>query len=141
MTNALLVLNGLMERDQTGSKHSKYATDERQSVLDPAKAQEQAPESDRARRQSETDKILVDADQRDDAATARDVASDKRELVADLKAFLDPTEPYGGLDQRRAAVLDRSHAKGDREASAQDRAELTKLGPDPEADDLSSEAP
>ena len=135
------MLNELVERDQTGSKPSKDETDERQSILDAGKAQEQARESDRAPRQLETDKILVDADQRDDAAAARDVASDKREMVADLKAFLDSNEPYVGLDQRRAAALDRSHAKGDREASAQDRAELTRPGPDPDAADRSSEAP
>ena len=128
----------MVESDPTRSNDILDETDERQSVLDAAKAQE-ARESDRTRRQSETDKILVDADQRDEAATARDVVSNKREMAADLKAVLDRVESYAGLDARRAAALDRSHAKGDREASAQDRAELTRADPDPDAGDTSSQ--
>ena len=135
------MLNELVASDPTGSQPSEDESGESQLVLDAGNAREQARQSNRAVRQLETDKILIDADQRDDAATARDVASDKRERAADLKAFLDQDEPYAGLNQRRAAALDRSRAKGDREASAQDRAELTKPDPDPDAADRSSEAP
>jgi hypothetical protein len=46
--------------------------------------------------------------------------SDAREIVADLEAFLGFDETYHGLEQRRAAAVDRSRAKSDREASAQD---------------------
>ncbi len=135
------MLNESVESDQTGSNHSKDETDERQSVLGAGQTQEAARESDRALRQLETERILVDTDQRDDAAMARDVVSDKREMVADLKAFLGRDESYAGLAERRASTLDRSHAKGDREASAQDRAELTRPDPEPDARNRSSEAP
>jgi len=56
-------------------------------------------------------------------------------MVADLKAFLDQEGTYDGLGERRAAALDRSHAKNDREASAQDRIQLTRPAPEPQASD------
>jgi hypothetical protein len=80
------------------------------------------------------EKILVDADRRDDEADIRDGVSDKRAEAADLQAFLDTTESYSGLGERRAAALDRSHAKSDRESSADDRAQLTKK-PDDDGDE------
>jgi hypothetical protein len=74
----------------------------------------------------QVEQILVDADRRDDEADIRDGVSDKRSEAADLEAFLDTTETYSGLGERRAAALDRSHAKSDRESSAHDRARLSK---------------
>jgi hypothetical protein len=135
-----LVLNDVVEGDQTGSKRGPDETDEGQSALAADQAHGGAPGNDRAVRRLETERILVDAAQRDNAATARDVISDQREMVADLKDFLDRDESYAGLEDRRAAALDRSLANGDREASAQDRAELTKPDPEPHAGNRSSEA-
>jgi hypothetical protein len=86
---------------------------------------EEARELDRSRLGEETKKILVDADRRDDEATARDAESDRREQVADRKAFVDPSGNYPGHGERRAAALDRAYAKTDRESSAHDRALLT----------------
>ena len=74
----------------------------------------------------EVEKILLDADRRDDEADIRDGVSDKRAEAADLQAFLDTKETYSGLGERRAAALDRSHAKSDRESSADDRARLAR---------------
>lgn len=87
-----------------------------------------------------TQKILVEADRRDDEADTRDAESDKRAEAADLHAFLNTSEPYFGHGERRAAALDRSHAKDDRESSAADRAELSKPQDDPDAEDKSSSA-
>jgi hypothetical protein len=84
-----------------------------------------APEHD-----EKIEKILVDADRRDDEADIRDGVSDKRAEAADLQAFMDTTESYSGLGERRAAALDRSHAKSDRQSSADDRAQLTKKNND-----------
>lgn len=76
-------------------------------------------------RRDKTNKILADADRRDDEATARDAVSDERAEEADRAAFLESGKKYPGHGERRAAALDRSHAKSDRESSAEDRAQLT----------------
>ena len=115
-----LVLDGAV----VNSKHSPHVGDD----ADAASASERTPAHDQ-----KTEKILVDADRRDDEAAIRDGVSDKRAEAADLQAFLDTNETYSGHGERRAAALDRSHAKSDRESSAQDRAELAKQKDD--ADD------
>ena len=86
---------------------------------------EEAVELGRARQEETTRKILLDADRRDDAATARDAASDEREQAADRKAFTDPAGSYPGHGERRAAARDRELSKDDRESSAEDRAQLS----------------
>ncbi|MCU1570195.1 MAG: hypothetical protein JWR33_936 [Naasia sp.] len=91
-----------------------------------ALTEDEARDLDRRRRGEETKRILVDADRRDDEATARDSRSDERERLADRDAFMDPSTPYPGQAERRAAALDRSHSKSDRESSAEDRAHLTE---------------
>jgi len=84
-------------------------------------------------RTDRTKKILGDADRRDDEAAARDIAADERAEAADLQAFLNVGEDYAGQRERRAAALDRAHAKCDREKSADDRAHLSEvLDPDDE---------
>ncbi|WP_130179252.1 hypothetical protein [Cryobacterium sp. SO1] len=82
------------------------------------------PTDSSSARDRKTRKILADAEKRDDAADVRDVESDERAEAADLQAFLDVNEKYSGHGERRAAALDRTSAKSDREASADDRAEL-----------------
>jgi len=77
-------------------------------------------------RTDRTKKIRADADRRDDEAAARDIAADERAEAADLQAFLDIGEDYAGHGERRAAALDRAHSKGDREKSADDRAQLSE---------------
>ncbi|WP_151199564.1 hypothetical protein [Cryobacterium sp. LW097] len=78
------------------------------------------------------EKILADADQRDDEAELRDVESDKRSEAADLQAFLDTNSSYAGPGERRAAAVDRSNAKSDRESSAADRAQLSEQETNPD---------
>ncbi|GAA1139085.1 hypothetical protein GCM10009672_06220 [Nesterenkonia lutea] len=81
---------------------------------------------DRARRGEKTQKILEDADDRDDAAAARDAVAEQRARVADREAFTDSGRSYSGHGERRAAAQDRADSKTDRESSAEDRARLAK---------------
>ena len=85
-----------------------------------------ARDLDRSQRRAATQKILVEADRRDEEATTRDAVSDERERVADRKAFLDPGADYPGQVARRASALDRADSKSDRESSAEDRAQLAE---------------
>ena len=73
---------------------------------------------------AKTAKILADADQRDDDASARDIVSEELAEAADFKAFMHSGREYPGHGERRAAAHDRAHSKSDREASAKDRQEL-----------------
>ncbi|WP_158253845.1 hypothetical protein [Cryobacterium sp. N22] len=105
---------------------------------DSAQMPEHEPDEDHNLRQAAQDqkiqKILLDAHRRDDEADIRDIESDKRAEAADLEAFLDTSETYSGHGERRAAALDRSHAKSDRQSSADDRAELTKHKDNPDTE-------
>ena len=87
---------------------------------------DESDDLDRARRGEKTQKILEDASDRDDEATARDAVADERERVADLEAFTDPNSTYAGQGERRAAAHDRADSKVDREASAKDRIHLSE---------------
>ncbi|WP_130176804.1 hypothetical protein [Cryobacterium sp. SO1] len=78
------------------------------------------------------EKILAHAERRDDQAELRDVESDKRSEAADLQAFLYTDSSYAGPGERRAAAVDRSHAKSDRESSAADRAQLSEHEANPD---------
>ena len=78
------------------------------------------------------ERLLADAERRDDRADLRDIEADKRSEAADLQAFLDTNEPYAGPGERRAAAVDRSHAKSDRESSAADRAQLSEQEANPD---------
>lgn len=66
---------------------------------------------DRARRDERTQKILEDANDRDDEAEARDAVADERARVADREAFTDPESTYPGPGERRAAAQDRADSK------------------------------
>jgi hypothetical protein len=86
-----------------------------------------------AHRMRAAEDILAAAEQRDTDADARDVGADTRELARDKARFLGTDDAYGSeLPGRRDAALDRLHAKGDREASHEDRVALTGEIEDPE---------
>lgn len=89
-------------------------------------SRDESAELDRARRGEETQKILEDADDRDDDAAARDAVAEERARVADREAFTDSDRSYSGHGERRAAAQDRADSKTDRESSAEDRARLAK---------------
>lgn len=55
--------------------------------------------------------ILAAADQRDAVAEARELAADSRDHDLDLAEFLAADEYGNDWPERRAAALDRKHAK------------------------------
>jgi len=87
---------------------------------------DESDDLDRVRRREKTQKILEDASDRDDEATARDAVADERARVADLDAFTDLNSTYEGQGERRAAAHDRADSKADRESSAEDRIHLSE---------------
>jgi len=86
-------------------------------------------------RRIKVEKILSDAEGRDDVATARDEVSEERSRVADRDAFLSAGDNYSGHVERRATAADRVESRKDREASASDRQRLTE----DDADDMSED--
>ena len=86
---------------------------------------DEAGDLDEARQSGRTDKVMADAERRDEEATIRDAVSDERARVADREAFTDVNGVYKGHAERRAAALDRANSKVDREFSAEDRAYLS----------------
>ena len=103
--------------------------DERDAALDRREAAVMLREVTLARRMVDARSILAAADQRDVISDARDVSAQTREHNLDQAQFLahDGNNTYRETDRpkrRRAAALDRDHAKGDREASRDDRVAL-----------------
>ena len=77
------------------------------------------------------DEILTDAEQRDSVATVRDSAGNRRDVEANLDALLKEEPDEAGFEARAWAKKDRSNSRHDREASAEDRTELTADDPPP----------
>jgi hypothetical protein len=101
----------------------------READVDRREADVAAREVALARRMESAEAVLAAADERDAVADARDVAADRRERELDRAHLLAPPDSYGYGDdwpERRAAGLDREHAKGDRQASHVDRITLTE---------------
>jgi hypothetical protein len=107
-----------MDSEATGDRAEE--PESRTGTIDDAR------DLDRSERRAATQKILVEADRRDQEASTRDAVSDERERAADRKAFLDPEADYPGQVARRASALDRADSKSDRESSAEDRAQLAE---------------
>ena len=104
------------------------ALDERESLL-------MVREKALAERMGVAHEILAAADERDAISDSRDTGGDTREQVLDRAHFLATGSTYGDdLPLRRGAALDRAHAKGDREASHEDRIALTETPDEPDAD-------
>ncbi len=79
---------------------------------------------------SATREILAVAEERDAVADARDLAADRRGHDLDLAQFLAVDGDYGhDWPERRAAALDRQHAKQDRTAARRDRMALAQNWP------------
>jgi hypothetical protein len=77
------------------------------------------------------DEILKDAEQRDSVANVRDSAANRRDVEANLDALLKEEPDEAGFEARAWAKKDRSNSRHDREASAEDRTELTTDDPPP----------
>ena len=106
--------------------------DDREAQLNRREAALAAREAALEARMEAAADILAAADQRDVDADDRDTKADAREAERDKAAFAASTESSYGEDwpQRRSAVVGREHAKGDREASHDDRIALTEDGDD-----------
>lgn len=76
-------------------------------------------------RAAKVQRIMADADARDDQADARDLVADRRDELSSRAAFLLPDADFdAALHARRSAAYDRLDAKIDRTSSAHDRSEL-----------------
>ena len=100
----------------------------READLARREAEVTAREAALAERMESAKGILEAADERDLRADARDAAADKRERDLDLHRMLGSQDVQYGEDweARRQAGLDRLFSKGDREASHDDRVQLTE---------------
>jgi hypothetical protein len=117
---------------------SAGTAENREAELDRREAAVADREQALATRMEAAGEIVDAADRRDALAEARDSGADIRERQLDRAEFTangdKHDDQYGqDLPQRRAAALDREHAKGDRSASLDDRIALTEAteGPEP----------
>lgn len=123
------------ERDRVAD-HRAAALDVREAALAAREAALTAREKALAERMSTAHEILAAADERDAISDSRDIGGDTREQALDRAHFLATGDTCGNdLPMRRGAALDRQHAKGDREASHDDRVALTEDADDPERPD------
>lgn len=73
-------------------------------------------------------RILAAAEARDAASDACDASAEQRDRELDLAEMLAVVGTYGDRwPERRAAVLDRQHARDDRAAAREDRRALARL--------------
>ena len=113
------------------SAESERTVEDREAELDRREAALAEREDALARRMEAAGEIVEAADRRDAVAEARDSGADTREQEMDRAEFTAKGDEYGEqygqhLPQRRAAALDREHAKGDRTASQDDRIALDR---------------
>ena len=105
--------------------------DEREAALDAREVRADARETAHADRTEEVQRILADADERDDQADARDAVATTRDTAASLHSFLHDNEYGPALKARRSAAMDRAESKTDRTSAAADRSRLTEVDPTP----------
>jgi hypothetical protein len=90
-------------------------------------------------RRAQVQRVLDDADARDEQADVRDSVAADRDGAADRESFLDPDSDHNAsLRARRSAAMDRSDSKDDRVSAADDRTELTPDHEPPTGSDGSS---
>ena len=79
-------------------------------------------------RREQVRRILGAAEERDAASDACDASAERRDRELDLAEMLAVVGTYGDRwPERRAAVLDRQHARDDRAASREDRLALARI--------------
>ncbi len=72
--------------------------------------------------------VVARAEDRDEKADARDVVADERDSAASLHSLLHEGDSAKALQARRAAAMDRSDSKSDRESAAKDRSQMSDHG-------------
>ena len=108
--------------DEAGQREAD--ADERERIADARDYLADAREEGNANREIEVDAILAAAEARDDQATLRDTEADKRDMAANLDAFLSDVDDAQEYHARSLAKRDRMSSRGDRIASGTDRAKL-----------------
>ena len=119
---------------ETAEDQREQAADARESALDAREYQVMAREDAESERANRVQEILTAADTRDEQAEARDGVSVKRDMAANLDAWLNDTDNEEAVEARRLAWDDRTHSRRDRTASADDRDHLAEDGIRPSAD-------
>jgi hypothetical protein len=118
------------QRDGEGDERETLPN-EQEAALDAREVGAAAREAVQPGRSEAVQRILADADRRDDQADARDSVATTRDTAASLHAFLHDGEYGPALKARRSAAMDRSDSKTDRILAAADRSELAEDGPTP----------
>jgi hypothetical protein len=101
--------------------------DERERALDAREDALDAREARRADRRDEVDNVLAKGTQRDQVADARDWDAARRDMAANMQAWMTGDERREDIDARQDALDDRLHSKGDRASSAIDRSVLADI--------------
>ena len=113
---------------EAAAAQREQAADARESALDAREYQVMAREDAESERANRVEKILAAADRRDEQAEARDSVSNKRDMAANLDAWLNDTDDEEAGEARRLAWDDRKNSRRDRTASADDRDHLAEGG-------------
>lgn len=108
----------------------RAGVDQQERALDARESQLDARDYRQVERKDEVDNVLSQAAQRDEVAEARDVAAGKRDMAANLHAWLHDLDDRPDAEARQDALDDRLHSAGDRESSAVDRSVLAEADGD-----------
>ena len=115
-------------RDDSGSDVARAkrqaSADARERALDDRESRLVAEASSQAERRDEVEHVMAKAVLRDEIAEARDLAASKRDMAANLHAWLHDVDDRPAAEARQDALDDRLHSAGDRKSSALDRSIL-----------------
>jgi hypothetical protein len=103
---------------------AEQSADERHQALNVRESRLEAQESRQSERRDDVKDVLAQAAHRDEVADARDRAAAKRDMAANMQAWLNGNEGHAHAEARQEASGDRVHSKEDRTSSAVDRALL-----------------
>jgi hypothetical protein len=100
-------------------------SDEPELTLDQGEARLEALEP-RHERETRTARILSDGSMRDNEAADRDWMASKRDMAANMEAWLPGEVDHAAAQARQEAWDDRKASAADRKASAEDRSVLAE---------------
>lgn len=104
-----------------------HRADERDRALNARESRITALEALQFERNNAIDKVLARASQRDGVAQARDWAAAKRDMAANMQAWISGDGGRAEAEARQESLDDRLHAKQDRASSATDRSMLSEV--------------
>jgi hypothetical protein len=112
----------LQSASDVASDQQQASADERERALDRRESKLRAWELRHLQLKNEVEDLLAKAAQRDEVADARDWPAGKRDMTANLDAWLDRVEDRADAGGRQDALDDQLHAQADRRSSALNRA-------------------